>query len=866
MKRIIDRLREMDPDISGDGLRAIERMAKTVAEGPIFGRHSMNPYIKLSTGDVVNIRDLATDAWVGMKEAERRSVLGGVASSLIEENKAVVRSQAAARGMAIEADRIFAGDAEAKTAMGKALDANDIYTAADIYTNKLLESTMLRGDAVPMVSPRGLQFGIVANRLQQMVMNPESINAFFEQRLGQSLDADTVARARARINDIQRQLVDPANEVSVDLANMGSDISRYLTADGLGGNKFRQQMENALDAGVLDEAAYKRMLEDGVSDSFNINLATQTDGRSVRAPLRNTYSWLGDSVNNLNINRLAKSISSWVKAGFTTMNVASHVNNALSNVGLQAMSGGVSPVSVVARMSNNLHTLRKWRKDKSSVSKLDAEIMDAVTKMGFVEGDLIAAEISALSSIADSRGASPSQVSAINRAASGGARAAKALQDHAGAAYRLGDSAFKFDEAIRSMRFLYDAIDELGEGDTITIPTSPTTRTTVTIVDGVPVVKGSKRRGFKEVAAANARMKANALFFDYSQRPGVLRFMDRAGGATSILNPYLTWYWKAVGIGGEGLAKHVIGSSNGISTSSPALAAKLIKKEFYTAARKAVTVSAIKAEAEKHPEALEKALAYAPTEVRQKLFLDVGDPYVMGFRDISSMDAMAPTENLVNIIGNVLGKFSDDDRDRIIQATGEGGVMRPLMELVGLTGGPVVDVLWKMKEGDDVLPEEVISLAFGTSIAQTIGYAGRSIGGSVGALGYDGDYGAYDKLKRLPEWAKPTAEEYIFRRLTSIGWDKRHIFGTEGGRPGKLTRYFSRLKKNLKQNLVQAKLDELWAGAAEPHEVLEALTEANMMLERRALEVVKALKTVYPDAVIPPDALTEIKLTKRDLK
>ena len=860
MGRAMDIVRQKAPDLNTKQLRQVEELFQKVSLGPVFGRRSVNPVIKLGD-ETIDARTIITDAWKGLNDKQRGQVAGNVALSLVEDNRGIVRSIAAARALDRESLRIFKGDKNAANTVASLLASDNLLQRIEgqrAYADTLIDSVFLRGDTVPMVSPANLSFNELANLISDMYLVDEaaqnSLVTMLESKLQRKLGPDEGAAARARLLEVVYELSDVGNKRH-DLGKMGSELSRSIVADGLEDNRMLQHLDGMVHTGLVSPSEFAMIKNNGLTDAFGINLQTAGDGRSIRAPLANTYWWLQSSINNHPLMGSVAKLTGHIKAAYTILNPASHVNNAVSNIGLLAMDRAMDPVSVVVGSVANGRKLSEWRAGKK-FSERDNRIYDKVSKMGFAEGDLIAAEIRALGNMNPGYGAPPSVVTTLDAAKRFAMETGRKAKDMASETYRLGDSIFKTDEAVRRMNMVLDKADALEDGQFLDVNTSKATKTRIRKENGKLQIAG--RRDIYDVASAHARMMANDLFFDYSQRPGALRILDRFGGPTSLINPYLTWYWKAMGIGGDGLFKRINNLEIEYNTSSPTLLLQQALGTWGKEARKAAVINGMRSEFEKYPEELAEALRYNGDESRQFLFYEMANPNVLQYRDITNMNYLNPTGTFYQLVGTIVANMKDSDRSKLLNATGQQTYLRPILEISGLSGGPAYDIFTAARKGRMTV-EDILTPFIGVGLTQTV-IAGARLSGVV-----DSDMSNFDRLMALPDDARNSAMEYYFRRISSIGWQKDFLFGKIKKRPGRITRYLNTLKRNLKKNLVVPVIEDARAGVADGEKIAESLALANQMYGRRLQELFAAAKHTYPDFVFPADAIKPIKLRKTDL-
>ena len=863
MAKVINKVRELDPSLSNDKLRKIQELVDKVSYGPVYRQSlSINPRLRIG-GQLIDVRSLVTEQWKTLDLKERAGVAASVATSLLEQNKAIMRSKAAAKALDGESMRVFRSNDDRRRVTQELLDSDDIMErqqGMDIYGDALLESVFLQGSSVPMVSPRGLNFNRLAERLDnRFIDNPVAFRKFLDERIKDRDVTDAeFANAQSRLAEVFEELSDVANE-DRDLGKMGSELARSIAADGLEDNRVLQYMRALESEGLITPEDFKSVASNGLSEAFGINLQTKQDSRSIRSPLARTYGWLENSLDNSPLGPTYNSIGAHLKGAYTIYNPASHVNNAVSNMGLIALDRAIDPITALVQTFGSAQKMREWRQGKK-FSDRDNKIYDKVSKMGFGEGDIITAEIRALGHVDVGYGKSAPVVTTADLMRRFAGSTVGAAKDMASKTYRLGDVVFKQDEAIRRMNTVIDAVDALNDGEYIDIPTSAAAVRRIRKENGKIITPG--KGDIYDVAAAYGRMKANELFFDYSQRPGLLRLADKAGGTLSIINPYLTWYWKALGIGGDGLFKRINNADLEFNTNNTRVLGAQLRSDVFKFARRAIVMNGMRSEFEKHPEELQRAMSFMPNESKQVLFTDMADPNVMSFRDISSMNFLDPFSTATQMVGTVLGRLSGSERSEILSATGEQDVGKDLLQLVGLTGSPAVEAIDKFRKGR-LTVEDVLSPLLGVGLAQTVLSANRALDGIDSIAGMN--MSSFDKLMAIDPEVRPKAMDYYFRRISSIGWNKDYLFGKAGNRPGKLTRYMTTLKRNLKQNLVTPKLADAREGAASAADVQEALVLANEMYRRRLQELFDATSKVYPDFRFPEGVVKPITIRKTDL-
>ena len=865
MAGVMNEIKRRDPSLSTAKLRQVQDLIDKVSNGPVYGNRSLNPRIKV--GDTtVDIRSLVTNEWKKLDTKKRGEVAASTALSLIENNKAIMRSKAAARALDRESMRIFRTDDQRGAVVRDLLNSESMVERAEgqnIYMDALLEKVFLDGDTVPMVSPQGLSFNRLAESMSERYLNnPQRFQDFLQERLGRDggIGGADLASAQARLLEVVNELSDTAN-VDKDIGKMGTELSRSIVADGLEDNRLLQNMR-ALEAdGLITKEDLAVIERDGLSAAFGVNLQTRQDGRSIRAPLASTYGWLERSVNNnMRFPSIAR-VGAHLKAAYTIYNPASHVNNAVSNMGLISLDRNIDPITALVQTYGSAKNMSDWRAGKK-FSERDSKIFDKISKMGFAEGDLITAEIQSLGNFSAGYGSSAPVVTSLDLMKRFGGTTAKKVRQMASNTYRLGDVVFKQDEAIRSMNRVVDAVEALEDGQYVDIPTSKAAVRRIRKENGKIITPG--KGDMYDVAAAHGRMRANDLFFDYSQRPGALRYLDQLGGATSFVNPYLTWYWKALGIGGDGLFKRVNNLDLEFNTNNPSVLAAQLRKQVGNFARRSVIINGMRSEYEKNPEELQRAMSFMPSEGKQILFTDMADPNVMSFRDISSMNFLDPFSTVQELIGTTLARIEGSDRSKMLDATGEQKVTSKVLELIGVSGSPAYQTFQRFKEGRNTV-EDALSPLIGVGLAQTALAADRLVGASRLFGISSSSMSSFDKLMQLDESIRPKAMDYYFRRITSIGWNKDFLFGKAGNRPGKLTRYMTTLKRNLKNNLVKPKIEDARAGAADSADIQEALILANEMYERRLQQLFDATSKVYPNFRFPEGVVKPISLRKTDL-
>ena len=366
MDKIISRLRSEADGATVKNLEDMGGLIQNVAQGPIYGNRNINPVLRLGDNNAISARDLATQAFNELSPENRRDVLAKVSTAILQENRQIARGIASSKALDFESNRIFK-DAESRAAYDKALTGEGgSEAAAAVYADNLINSSFIYGDALPMVSPRGISFEQVTRHLFNKYINND--NAFADlltDKLGPGavLDADQFAKAKTRLREIADQL-DDVDTANVDIGKMGSDLARTVAADGLEGARLRQRMESMRNRGAITEDAYSDMVAT-LGDDFDVAMQTPHDGRQIRAPLQATYGWLNMADQNTSTAlQWMSRMSSHIKAAYTTLNPASHANNMISNVGLLSMHRGVDPATVVTSAIVNKRRFDKWKKRK----------------------------------------------------------------------------------------------------------------------------------------------------------------------------------------------------------------------------------------------------------------------------------------------------------------------------------------------------------------------------------------------------------------------------------------------------------------------------------------------------------------------
>ena len=830
----------------------LAKTMETVSNTPFHREAGIN--LNMAIGDrQFDLRNLVTRAHRQLSPKRRKAIIAGLAADIITSNRNQVRKQSFARAAAQSSDdhlRRIGLDPEELAKMNR-------YEAEQLYALRVAQDVITSRGSVPLVGPTGLQMQSSGRYLRSLAEeDPSKLFAALEEKLGRPLTTAEQKIATRRAKEIAGEMEDSNIR---DIADEGARAAEGYYGDTERGSIYNR-MEELIDNDFLDETDINKVKSffQSVDNSKNVI----ADNRSMRGPLTSAFSWLHTSADHGGIGRMNRLLSAHIKSNYTTRNVNAHINNSMSNIGLLSYDRGVDPASVLRGIVRDTSGYWNYTKGRAKLSDRDRRLYKQIDRAGFAAGDITMAEIQNLSRMENL----PERLrtnSTLDRALrSGVATGLKAVDDVAAGVYRLGDVGPKIHESMHSMRNILRRIDNMENGQTWEFRTSPVSSTVVTrrgnglfigkkriadfvTKDGKVQAVGDK---LDNLVGQHGRLRANERFFDYRDRPGILRFLDKIGGPLSYVNPYLTWAWKATGVGDRGLFSVVNQVAPEYRTNK---LSSLLKEEGSAAAkwyRRAIAAQGLRSAFSDNPGAMRDALGYSdvPGAPLSVLINRMASPDVVEVRNMESMNPFSREflkyETLLGIGQDLMmdtGLLRKDvqARRRAKQFLGETNIAPRLLQLGMITGGPAHQVAQRLSDGRGVSARDMLAVAIGQTPALGLTATVQATG-----LGEDSAYTLMQE--RLPESARPDAADFYFRKMFNYGWDRQLVLNKRGRTNGRISKYFAGIKKRVTENYYADLINDFKKGKLDLAELKDAERLAQKAYRDRFNQVNEAFELV----------------------
>ena len=834
---------------------------ESVAGTPFHRQAGIN--LNLRVGDKsFDLRNLVTEAHRSLKPERRRKILAGLAADIITSNRNQVRKQSFAREAARTADAhvVRLGLDAVELANMPLKDANKLFAM------KVMEDVIINRGSVPNVGPTGINMALGGSVLKSFAeavgkdgVKGKVILEALSKRLGRDLTKAEEAKALRRAKEVADDLID--SDIK-DIADEGARAAEQYYSDSDRASIY-DRMDKIIDSDLLDADDVKKV--ESFFKSVDKSASVIKDNRSMRGPLTKAFQWLQNSADSNNAGAVNRILGAHIKASYTTRNINAHINNGMSNIGLLSYDRGTTPMQVLHSIARNASKYYSWTEGNSKgLSGRQKRMMKQIERAGFAAGDITRAEIQNIARMDNMPSWVKNSSSLSKVAGSGAARGVKAIDDAMAGVYRWGDVGPKIDEAIHSMNAVFDRIDSMADGQTWEFRTSPVSTTVVTRrgkglyrgkrkiadfvkKDGEVFAEGAK---LDDLAGQHGRTRANERFFDYRDRPGALRYLDKFGGLVSYINPYLTWAWQAMGIGGDGLFSVVNKTAPEYITNNLKAAAR---EEFKSAGkwyRRSMVAQGLREQFSQNPVAMRNALGFsdAPGSPLPVLIGMMAGPDVVEARNLESMNPFSREflkwETILNIgQGAILsyapGLMTEEERKKNKQRTilQEKGVGKRLIKMGMATGGPLHQLVKKVNEDKYPSAREWLALVIGQTPALGISAAVQFAGGPEDS--------AFVLINdKLPKESRPAALDFYFRKMFNWGWDKELMVKGQTKVPGRLDKYFSGIKTRVSSTYFKDLISDYRRGKISNDQMVEAEVLAQEAYRERFKEVDEAYELV----------------------
>ena len=759
-------------------------------------------------GSTLNLKRLVDDALNELGPKEARRIQADLIVNEFSQLESRVAVRARQRAMEREAMKFLTDEQKALARAGK-LDP-------EAYAFAMAAGRMLNGDSINQSLLRGMEPSKLIDALDSG-FNTGALEASLAKRLGRELtDAE-----RKMMPDIVREMAD-------DLRKYGEEI---LNNDGLSVGEMTRLLDG--DWNLAPGTITRRGTEEMIG-AIKESSANPTATRYLSDGLRATDAWANRF--NLNLGSLWGRLNSYMKMNLTVMNPAVHLNNFMSNVSLQAIRRGVDPFTMLSGAAKETRGYLSWRRGKGARRQKDLSdvgrnreqrIYESLDEMRLIDSDLVGVEIDSVAGYGLADVISPG-------IRIPGRRVTDRLRQRAAEGYRWGDQLFKIDEAVKAMREMYRSLDELKPGQSMDIQTSAITRTRIRkdakgdifigkdrLTEGGKFV-GKGRERLDRAFTSTARQQAMNLFVDYAQVPGAIKFLRNAG-PLSLASPFLTWAWKAMGMGGRSLLARAITPQPLVRSTNLDVMANQGRRLAAQAINRNLIMNGLRSNMLENRDILDQVLAYDPSLPRVQLYTAIGDPYLVGADDVNSMNFAGPAMTVMRVGATmaslVPGFTPGSERDKLLAMERRGELLSPrqALRLVGLEGSLLGNV-WSLAVNDfkttngvpnvrgqrasnpEIVRRTLMPLMVPLGQAGTA-MAGRAMDAAMSTYLKDDGYSSALRNTHMHPRAPEDMGQFITRHLFGVAWKPIALSGKDNA----FNRYLDQVKKTLEESAAASK-------------------------------------------------------------
>tara|TARA_R100001463_G_scaffold22736_5_gene54625 strand:- start:426 stop:4610 length:4185 start_codon:yes stop_codon:yes gene_type:complete len=622
---------------------------------------------------------LPNNQWISLSDA-----LEGTVSSMKPAERAAVRAEVIGRitrQAGEDASKVAFEQAlrkETKRNVTQEMDLQIQYGKGNImapkYGASLAKETILEGQSLNQALPRGM---LPKNVAEGMRGSLPDLVAAAEKRAGRAL-------TRQEQIELRRRLDDQANRIE-RYEPFTDDTAKFMPDEEL---RTWPQIEQ--DVGTMaSEAAGKATNVVYVSPGFNATVWWNTLSRRWGGPVF-------DSLNNF---------SSLIKANLTVHNPSTHVGNYMSNVGVDSLRLGHSPMRVIFNTTNEARKYLEYKKGKT-LSPMDMRTYKAIDYSKLFSSDLVDAELGVMRRVSDSSPYGRFQ-QAANMLGEPAKKAWKAYDKAMKEGYKWGDQSFKIYEASRTFREIATAIERLDDGEYIRFRTSPTAHTTL-VKTGGKIMRGldemTPESLDRTIAAASVR-RAFDLFVDYTQVPGLLMMM-RQLGPLSIASPFVTWFWRVMDFPGKkGLIYRTLIDDPVFVTNNQALTGGALRQSLYTQARRMLMFNGMRQSLNENRELMRQLIKLQGQPYGSGLFYEASNPGYFTYMRMNNTDFFSPGMHTLRVVGSLMARrleaedFEDLNKSqkRLVQRMAKGDVaqMKDVFTMAAMAGGPIIEGIYQ---------------------------------------------------------------------------------------------------------------------------------------------------------------------------
>ena len=348
------------------------------------------------------------------------------------------------------------------------------------------------------------------------------------------------------------------DEVSAKMSGLGDRGSRYLRDMDL--QPISDQARKALKLG--DDVNYS------VPWSLNEAFGLMSSLREMRSKLKN-IGGIASAVQSVS-QAIPYGVSVF-KRMWTSRNPITFATNNVANMFLRTFVDGTAGPGIGKALAD----IQKWNKRKGSVDPQTAAIMDAAQEAGILNKNVVLDDLNPAGMKMPSEffedfmdhmsgKVSPRFRKALSTVS--GVRLYNRLLNGLEKAYGASDPIFKIDHMYTRVKEAIDDFDVVEAGEFINFNTDKNLWQRVYRNKDGTFRLGSiggdvlSESDMIKLAAKDAAQSANRLYFDYSDVPRALDLLRSSGLDAILLNPFVTWSWKALYLPmlKDGLAKEIM--------------------------------------------------------------------------------------------------------------------------------------------------------------------------------------------------------------------------------------------------------------------------------------------------------------------
>ncbi len=668
----------------------VRKLISDHAEDPYFGSNRLSATINIEGVGRIDLDKLVESVFHEMRTSKQREVMGQVASNAaLRYSRLAVEAQ---KGKALKSEATKLGIGKDLEGVSLSTVTPDVYAAA--LARMLAKKDLTRGGAVlPQVIPASAAGPQLAAALRRIARTPTAKRKILGDAFGDAPSAKEVAA-------FEQVLLQSADE-----------LLSYVP-DSANAKPFTDAVRRS----IIDNPNLPKDVRD-------LAKSVQTGEYYTSPGLSGTLDWHARTQEKPGIFR---DLMMLFKGNQTVRNVLPHIHNPVGNVGRAMLDYDEGPLQFargmkldsVIYLNHKAGKLGDYRRNTTPgspehITNRSAAIIDesGIANTDFVAGELLRATRSGL---VDPEEVGPIKAWFNTLGQTKLGYIPRKLNELASKAYAAEDNLPKVHIGMNRSRKVLQDIFDLEPGSEMKIQTSPvSTRAIFRDAAGELREGTTKNPGrvltdadVNKIVASDVRQYVKKYVVSYSEKSGLNRVVV-SNPALLPFAPFFTFTDKAAGMGGrKGFVEHLLFSGDGISTTSPNLALREIKRQAALAARRAILVNSFQNIASRQRDHLAQALAYDPAVPNNVLFEMITDPDAIQFRDFSGMSVFGPGEikyrAFAFAVGQALKAFGADKDPNLTKQqkqffrmldNGEVAHIGTIGSIFGIDRGPGLNVI-----------------------------------------------------------------------------------------------------------------------------------------------------------------------------